>query len=86
MLGNLHVRFGVGAGVELPGPHHYEFRVHVESPRIRSSRRARNDGVADKLMKQFGWEGGFDSRLTVGFPMRRQPCCECRIRCAVWKP
>ena len=25
MLGNLHVRFGVGAGVELPGLHHYEF-------------------------------------------------------------
>ena len=25
MLGNLHVRVGVGAGVELPGPHHYEF-------------------------------------------------------------
>ena len=22
MLGNLHVRFGVGAGVRLPGPHH----------------------------------------------------------------
>ncbi len=22
MLGNLHVRFGVGAGVKLPGPHH----------------------------------------------------------------
>lgn len=22
MLGNLHVRFGVGAGVELPGLHH----------------------------------------------------------------
>ena len=25
MLGNLHVRFGVGAGVELPGLHHLEF-------------------------------------------------------------
>ena len=24
MLGNLHVRFGVGAGVELPGLHHLE--------------------------------------------------------------
>ena len=24
MQGNLHVRFGVGAGVELPGPHHPE--------------------------------------------------------------
>ncbi len=22
MLGNLHVRFGVGAGVKFPGPHH----------------------------------------------------------------
>ena len=24
MLGNLHVRFGVGAGVKLPGLHHFE--------------------------------------------------------------
>jgi hypothetical protein len=24
MLGNLHVRFGVGAGVKLPGLHHLE--------------------------------------------------------------
>jgi hypothetical protein len=23
MLGNLHVRFGVGAGVKLPGLHHH---------------------------------------------------------------
>lgn len=23
MLGNLHVRFGVGAGVKSPGPHHF---------------------------------------------------------------
>ncbi len=28
MLGNLHVRFGVGAGVELPGLHHYKFLTH----------------------------------------------------------
>ena len=26
MLGNLHVRFGVGAGVKFPGLHHKSFR------------------------------------------------------------
>ncbi len=25
MLGNLHVRFGVGAGVKLPGLHHLKY-------------------------------------------------------------
>ena len=29
MLGNLQVRFGVGAGVKLPGPHHPE---HADNP------------------------------------------------------
>ncbi len=30
MLGNLHVRFGVGAGVQLPGPHH----IHLQTRRV----------------------------------------------------
>ncbi len=31
MLGNLHVRFGVGAGVKLPGLHHQAGRT-LDSP------------------------------------------------------
>jgi hypothetical protein len=36
MLGNLHVRFGVGAGGQFPGPHHNTAtgkRIHIKSPR-----------------------------------------------------
>jgi hypothetical protein len=35
MLGNLHVRFGVGAGGQFPGPHHNTAtgkRIHIKSP------------------------------------------------------
>ena len=31
MLGNLHVRFGVGAGVKFPGPHHASSRITLTS-------------------------------------------------------
>ena len=53
MLGNLHVRFGVGAGGELPGPHHVVKRCVREltsfADRIGSDRR-----LAVLFVKTFG--------------------------------
>ena len=60
MLGNLHVRFGVGAGVQLPGPHHPE---HAENPEWELG-----DSRISKLWLQrlddkrtvFNWDRGMD--------------------------
>ena len=45
MLGNLHVRFGVGAGVRFPGPHHVSKEICFDASVARPMQ-IRSFGVA----------------------------------------